>query len=41
MRNPFEEQANYHKKEAIKWSNRSKIAGVILVIVVYLCFTIC
>lgn len=35
FRNPFEEQAQYHKKEAQKWSTASKIVGVIFIIVLF------
>jgi hypothetical protein len=38
MRNPFQEQAEYHRREAIKWSKRKTAAGVLFVIVVIWCF---
>lgn len=29
MKNPFEEQAKYHKREALKWKVASIVAGII------------
>lgn len=36
MKNPFKEQAEYHKKEAKKWSTISKVVGIILFILILL-----
>jgi hypothetical protein len=33
MRNPFEEQAEFNKKESEKWSSTSRIFGAILFII--------
>jgi len=36
MKNPFEEQAKYHKNEAEKWSVYSKIAFILLIISIFI-----
>ena len=36
MENPFEKEAQYWKQEAKSWSNRSKLVGIILGIVIVL-----
>ena len=36
FRNPFEEQAQYHKGEMQKWSRTSKIVGMIFIILLFL-----
>lgn len=36
MKNPFEEQSEMWKKEAQKWSNTSKVVGVIFIIILFL-----
>jgi hypothetical protein len=41
FRNPFEEQAQYHKGEMQKWSKTSKIVGMIFIILLFLLFFSC
>lgn len=39
MRNPFEEQAQFHKKEAQKWSKTSKIVGIVFIIILFILYS--
>jgi hypothetical protein len=41
FRNPFEEQAQYHKGEMRKWSKTSKIVGMIFIIFLFLLLFSC
>lgn len=41
LNNPFERQAQFHKKEAQKWRSINIVVGVIFVIVFFLLFGTC
>lgn len=38
MENPFKQQAEYHRLEAIKWNKAKTFTGIVFVIVVILSF---